>query len=87
MKLITFHKMNIEINRVKLENIENEIKELKMSVESLIKIIETLTNTCSRMDSHINFVEKTYDILKHPLNYITEKVSNITGKKQTNILL
>ncbi len=79
--------MNTEINRVKLENIENEIKELKMSVESLIKIIETLTNTCSRMDSHINFVEKTYDTLKYPLNYITEKVSNITGKKQTNILL
>ena len=39
------------------------------------------------MDSHINFVEKTYDTLKYPLNYITEKVSNITGKKQTNILL
>ena len=53
---------------------------LKLSIENLTKI-------CSRMDSHINFVEKTYDTLKTPLDYLTKKVSYITGSGEKQLEL
>ena len=56
-----------------------EIQEIKETILLLTIAIENLTKTCARMDSHINFVEDTYDTLKTPLNYITQKVAYITG--------
>ena len=74
--------MNEEIKYITLESIYIQLIELNKSIIMLKNDIEILTKKCSRMDSHINFVEETYDTLKHPLNYITEKVSQITGNKK-----
>ncbi len=40
--------------------------------ERLIK----LENTQDKMDSHIDFIEDVYDNIKHPLNYVTNKVNS-----------
>jgi hypothetical protein len=68
-------------------NCQQEIKEMRESIILLKLSIENLTKICSRMDSHINFVEKTYDTLKTPLNYLTNKVSYITGSREKQIEL
>ena len=31
------------------------------------------------MNTHIDFVEDTYDNLKNPLNYVKSKIENIIG--------
>ena len=33
------------------------------------------------MDNHINFVDKTYETLRSPLNYIQAKFSALTGNE------
>jgi predicted nuclease with TOPRIM domain len=66
--------INNEDIQVRLERIENMLTELT-------KKIDTLTNTCSRMDGHISFVEDTYDTLKNPLRIIKEKVENVFGNR------
>lgn len=59
---------------IRLDRIENALLELT-------KKIDSLSNTCSRMDGHISFVEDTYDTLKNPLRIIKEKVENVFGSK------
>ena len=56
----------------KLDEIEME-ETLKNIEARLQKIEETLAETqkdCSKMSSHITFIERTYETLRLPLNYI-----------------
>jgi archaellum component FlaC len=62
------------------EELKNELKDMKESILLLTYTIEKLAKTTERMDNHINFVEETYDKLKHPLNYISTKIGYIIGK-------
>jgi hypothetical protein len=78
---------NNNINNTQIEcKCSKELQEIKETILLLTKAIENLTKTCGRMDSHINFVEDTYDTLKTPLNYLTQKVAYITGSNTTKEL-
>ncbi len=52
-----------------LNNINNKLDKIE---ERLIKI----EGSQNKMDTHIDFIEDIYDNVKHPLNYITNKVNN-----------
>lgn len=56
----------------KIENIE---KEMKVINEKLDKILALLETDCKKMSSHIDFIEEVYDNIKHPLNFVMNKVS------------
>ena len=63
-----------------------EIKSLIKSNERLIEQnellfqeVKGLKETCSRMDNHISFVEKTYNILIHPMNWFINTWYNVYG--------
>lgn len=58
----------------KLETIEKKLDDID---ERLAKC----ENSCYNMDTHINFVEATYDSLRSPLNYIQTKFSALTGSQ------
>ena len=58
---------------------EQQIQNLEKKIESLEQEIKRLCEICSRMDSHITFVETTYDKFKYPLNVIKGKVEGIFG--------
>jgi hypothetical protein len=75
---------NDKDNDKDLSIIKNELKDIKDTLSVLIKTIETLTTTCSRMDDHINFVENTYSTLKAPLDYMKIKVDGLIGTKKLN---
>lgn len=62
-----------------IEIIKRELQEVKDSVAKLTIAVDKLTNICSRMNTHIDFVEDTYDNLKNPLNYVKSKIENIIG--------
>jgi hypothetical protein len=55
-----------------LQDLMNEILELKTEIRELKEI-------CSRMNSHITFVEGVYDTLKTPLDYIALRFNGISG--------
>ena len=60
----------------------NELKEIKETLLILTKKIESLDKTCSRMDSHINFVEGTYQSLRTPLDYLKQKTEMLLGQSE-----
>lgn len=59
----------------------DEIKQLRKEVKELSDKIDNIDNSCSKMDSHINFVEDTYDNLKNPINIVSNLITtNFTSK-------
>ena len=60
---------------------DDRIQSLEKKIESLELEIKRLCQICSRMDSHITFVETTYDKFKYPLNVIKGKVEGLFGSK------
>ena len=57
------------MNEILLE-ILIELKKLREEVAELKKDVDELKTTCGRMDGHISFVERTYETLKTPIDYI-----------------
>lgn len=60
----------------RLEKIENVLR-------ILVDKVDKLDKSCSRMDTHINFVEDTYEGLKYPLKVIKHKVESVFGKERS----
>lgn len=68
----------------KIIELKQEVTQLKDIIEDLSKNIKTMNVSTSRMDSHIDFVEDTYETLKRPLHYITNKVNGIMSISHVN---
>ena len=51
----------------KLESIEKRL-------ESIENVLGVLKKDCSKMQDHITFIEKTYSLVRVPLNFIKNKV-------------
>jgi len=61
------------------ENIKLILESLK-NIESRLTLIEqTLNKNTTKMESHIDFIENTYNVVRTPLNYIKNKVECIMG--------
>ena len=65
------------VNKEPIEPIEYDI----MDFENNMKFIN---NDCSRMNQHIEFVEKTYSLARTPLNFVKNKIEYIMNGKETN---
>ncbi len=73
---------NKDIN-LKIISILNDInKKLDRIEERLIQ----LEKTQNKMDTHIDFIEDIYDNIKHPLNYVTNKINNYLQYTDSNNL-
>jgi hypothetical protein len=48
-----------------------KLEKLEKLVLALSQKIDNLDRSCSRMDDHIDFVERTYDVLRSPLSLLT----------------
>lgn len=49
----------------KLKNLTNLVEELRKDVNKLIECHMQVNDSCKNMDRHIQFVEETYDNLRH----------------------
>lgn len=54
----------------KLDKIINILDNLQLRIDLLESRQNITTQNCSRMDSHIDFVEETYNKLCNPIAYI-----------------
>ena len=53
----------------------------------ILQKLNDINKSTENMDSHINFVEKTYDTVKLPLNYIKTNVEKLMGINSQNLPL
>ncbi len=58
---------------------------LTSSVQNLSKKQKDIEKSTAKMNTHIDFVEKTYTSLKAPLQFVKDKVSLITGIQKNNL--
>lgn len=70
---LRFEELTTEILKLK-----QEVLKLKEVIIDLSKNIKSMNESTSRMDNHIDFVENTYETLKKPLNYITDRVNRMS---------
>ena len=79
-----------------LEDIKNKIIDLEKLIidkfDSLERKIDLLNNEnkeikkeCTKMGSHIDFIEDTYNTLQMPLNYIKKSVERLTGSSSKDL--
>lgn len=73
-KLVNLEKLIIDkfdILEKKIDLLNNENKEIKKE--------------CTKMGSHIDFIEDTYNTLQMPLNYIKKSVERLTGSSTKDL--
>ena len=71
------------------KTLKNELKDIKYQLGIIIdklNALEDLKLSSHKLDSHIEFIEQTYDTLVQPLNYIKNTVNKITGYENGDLL-
>lgn len=83
---LSFLHDRIEEIEDQLESIDTNIQHLTKKINTIIDLLETNVNpNCEKMGKHINFIERIYENVKHPLGYICSFIDNRT--KTTNYSL
>ncbi len=53
----------------KLTNIEERLSNIEKALSELKELLKPVEKSCIKMQSHISFVEQTYDSIKYKLGY------------------
>jgi uncharacterized coiled-coil protein SlyX len=88
--------MNITIESIKdiLISLNDNLEKTRDKVDLLEKNMEKINNKidsdvlveCKKMGSHIDFIEDIYDNVKHPLDFICNKVNYLSGSQKLNTI-
>ena len=80
---------NLSDIKDKISNLEKLIIEKFDALEKKIDLInkenEGIKKECTKMGSHIDFIEDTYNTLQMPLNYIKKSVERLTGSSSKDL--
>lgn len=79
-----------------LEDISHQIKDLQKlllekfdtlekKIDLLNKDNENIKKECTKMGSHIDFIEDTYNTLQMPLNYVKKSIERLTGSSSKDL--
>lgn len=64
-----------------VEEIRTLLLDLHRKVDNIqAKLDDEMVPECKKMANHIDFVERVYDNVKHPLGYICNNVRYYTGR-------
>ena len=64
----------------RLDKLEKNVQELTESLKVLRATIDNdVKPNCSRMEGHIDFVEKVYKNVRSPMYFICNKINRFTG--------
>lgn len=80
---------DIAILKEQIKTIDSRMYSLEEKIDKLILIInKNVLQECTKMGSHIDFIENVYENVKHPLGYICNKVTTYVNYDPfKNILL
>ena len=78
--------MNEEIND-RLDSIDYKLIDLDVKLNKILNLLEQdVQPNCKKMSSHIDFVDNVYDNVKNPLNFVCNKINNLTGTTESKTL-
>jgi len=78
-----------EIREIKeiLKVINEKIDIIDSKVDLLSKKTENVEKDCDQMRDHIQFVESTYNVVRKPLNYLTNRINCMLTNNGTDVEL
>ena len=56
------------MEKTDVEILRQDLRDLSAKVDALIRV-------CSRMDEHITFVNRTYDVVRSPMNWLMDRIN------------
>lgn len=62
------------------------MKILDKKIDAILTRLDAINKDTKRMDSHIDFINKTYEKLNSPLMWMCDKVNTIRGIKGSDSL-
>jgi hypothetical protein len=66
----------------KINLLEYKITNIENNILKILNILETnIAPNCSRMDSHISFIETIYSNVRTPMDYICNSINKLYIKK------
>lgn len=70
-----------DLQKLLLEKFDN----LEKKIDLLNKDNENIKKECTKMGSHIDFIEDTYNTLQMPLNYVKKSIERLTGSSSKDL--
>ena len=71
--------------KTKLDSLEYKLIDLEVKLNKILELLENdVKPNCNKMSSHIDFVDKVYDTVKNPLDFICNKVNKLSGNEIYN---
>jgi chromosome segregation ATPase len=69
--------LELKINKIedKIDKIEAKIDKIEAKIDKMLEILEKNTTDCQKMSSHIDFIERIYENVNAPMNYICNNVN------------
>lgn len=64
---------------IRLTNLESVLKNLDTRLLNIDNVLKDVVKSSSKMSSHIDFVEETYETLKFPINYVKTSIEKYVG--------
>jgi len=78
--------MNEEIND-RLNSIDYKLIDLDIKLNKILNLLEQdVQPNCKKMSSHIDFVDNVYENVKNPLDYLCNKINNLTDTTESKTL-
>jgi hypothetical protein len=59
-----------------MEEIITILNDINKKLDRIEERLINLEKIEEKMDTHIDFIEEVYNNIKHPLNYVTNKINN-----------
>lgn len=70
----------------KLDSLEYKLIDLEVKLNKITELLENdVAPNCDKMSSHIDFVDKVYDTVKSPLNFVCNKVNVLSGNENNSL--
>lgn len=69
-------------NNDRIELIIEKLNSIDKKIDALVKDInEDVKPKCNKMSSHIDFIEKVYNVVKSPLGFMCERIKFLSKNK------
>jgi hypothetical protein len=70
----------------KLNSLEYKLIDLEVKLNKITELLENdVVPNCNKMSSHIDFIDKVYDTVKSPLNFMCNKVNLLSGVQNNSL--
>ena len=70
----------------KLDSLEYKLIDLEIKLNKIIELLENdVAPNCNKMSTHIDFIDKVYDTVKSPLNFMCNKVNVLSGNENNSL--